>query len=272
MYDCMSYYQRKSTTSLLLRSYQGVTYSDMVGKKRGLQEENPGLADVTYSKYFKRNVLRRDFYDQECEDLAKALIGKVICRKTNDSILKGMIVETESYLGGDRDGASHSYKGKRTERNAAMYCDAGTSYVYKIYGSYHCFNITSRGEGSAVLIRAMEAVAGHEEMTQLRAARRKDGGAKLKLKDLCNGPSKLCDALNITKEEMNFVDLTDNTTLWLEDLSNQDEKVLVTSTRIGIEGAGQPWSDLPLRFYLLGNKSVSARDKRAESEIMVIKQ
>lgn len=192
-------------------------------------------------------------------------MGKVLCRKIQGHILKGMIVETESYLGGNEDGASHSFQGKRTKRNAAMYESSGTCYVYKIYGNYHCFNIISKNEGSAVLIRGVEPLTGSELMLQNRSARRKDGGDKLKPKDISNGPSKLCDALNITKEEINFKSLLDNDLIWLEDNETIDEKIIVTCKRIGIEGAGKPWSDLPLRFYILGNKSVSVRDKKAEN-------
>jgi DNA-3-methyladenine glycosylase len=61
-------------------------------------------------------------------------------------ILKGKIVETESYLGIE-DKASHTYGGKLTPRNISMYMLPGTIYVYITYGMYHCFNISSQGIG-----------------------------------------------------------------------------------------------------------------------------
>lgn len=74
------------------------------------------------------------------------LIYQILVRKLPDgSELRGRIVETESYLGGE-DEASHSRGGKRTERNIAMYMKPGTIYVYQIYGVYFCMNISSKGK------------------------------------------------------------------------------------------------------------------------------
>jgi DNA-3-methyladenine glycosylase len=89
--------------------------------------------------------LRDSFYNVPCEDLAKGLLGKVLVRRLNDgTLIKGRIVETECYLGGD-DKASHSYNGRITERSKPMYMKPGTAYVYITYGMYHCFNISSQG-------------------------------------------------------------------------------------------------------------------------------
>ena len=89
--------------------------------------------------------LATKFYEKSCVDLSKALLGKRIVRKLdNGDSVWGKIVETEAYLGGD-DKAAHSYEGKRTERNAAMFMDPGTIYVYHIYGAYTCINFSSQG-------------------------------------------------------------------------------------------------------------------------------
>lgn len=86
------------------------------------------------------------FYDAPCEEMAKSLLGKVIVRQLEGNIvLRGRIVETECYLG-DKDAASHSFKGKITERNEPMFMKPGTAYVYMTYGMYHCFNISSKGK------------------------------------------------------------------------------------------------------------------------------
>ena len=89
--------------------------------------------------------LARSFFEQDCEDLATALLGKKLVRKVdNGSLLEGYIVETEAYVG-QEDKAAHSYKGKRTARNEAMFMDPGSIYVYHIYGMYTCINISSKG-------------------------------------------------------------------------------------------------------------------------------
>ena len=85
------------------------------------------------------------FFNRPCSDLAKALLGKKFVRKMPDgNTVAATIVETEAYLGGE-DKAAHSYNGKRTERNEAMYMKPGTIYVYNIYGMYTCINISSQG-------------------------------------------------------------------------------------------------------------------------------
>ena len=89
--------------------------------------------------------LRFEDYNKPCTDLAKYLLGKLLCRDVKGKILCGRIVETESYLGVE-DAASHSYKGKLTNRNKPMFMKPGTVYVYHIYGMYQCFNISSKGK------------------------------------------------------------------------------------------------------------------------------
>ena len=90
--------------------------------------------------------LEKTFFDQPCVDLSKALLGKRLVRKLDSGVdVWGVIVETEAYLGGE-DKAAHSYDGKKTERNAAMFMDPGTIYVYHIYGMYTCINFSSEGK------------------------------------------------------------------------------------------------------------------------------
>jgi len=90
--------------------------------------------------------LTSKFFDQPCIQLARSLLGKYLVRISveDEKRLCGRIVETEAYVGTE-DRASHSYGGRRTARNKAMYMPPGTSYVYNIYGIYTCINISSRG-------------------------------------------------------------------------------------------------------------------------------
>ena len=93
--------------------------------------------------------LLRSFYTRNSDILAKKLLGKILCRRdlvpnetknkvtSNSIILKARIVETEMYPG-VQDPASHSFQGKKTSRNGAMFMDPGVCYVYNIYGMYQC--------------------------------------------------------------------------------------------------------------------------------------
>ncbi|KFM56773.1 DNA-3-methyladenine glycosylase, partial [Stegodyphus mimosarum] len=207
--------------------------------------------------------LTKDFYNQACTILAKDLLGKVLVRRLESGeVLRGKIVETESYLGVE-DKTSHSYKGKRTERNEAMFLDPGTAYVYTIYGMYYCFNISSREEGSAVLIRALEPLDGVPTMREFRSVKR-NNSSTLKDKDLCNGPSKLCQAFKIEKTLLNKADLCTSSDLWLETGFTVARSDIVACKRIGVDSYGDEWANKPLRYYIKGNLYVSIKNKVAE--------
>ncbi|CAG9822359.1 unnamed protein product [Phaedon cochleariae] len=213
-----------------------------------------------------RRLLKEDI-EMSCEELALYLLGKIVVRKLEDGqLLKGRILETESYLGGE-DKASHSYNGRRTQANEPMYMPVGTLYVYMTYGMYYCLNISSQEPGAAVLLRALEPFEGIETMRRFRAENNKRGTVITKTSLLCNGPSKLCIALNITKNAFNKVNVLDmrNEKLWFEDDPNfsvENLKIIRTS-RVGIPSAAE-WSKKPLRLYIMDNDCVSKRDKIAE--------
>ncbi len=86
------------------------------------------------------------FFNRSCEQVARELLGQVLCRRgASGTVMRGRIVETEMYPG-TTDKASHSFNNKKTRRNGAMFMVPGTSYVYIIYGMYHCFNISTEGD------------------------------------------------------------------------------------------------------------------------------
>ena len=160
-------------------------------------------------------------------------------------------METEAYLGGD-DKASHSYNGRRTGKNEAMYMKPGTSYVYTIYGIHCCMNISSAGEGAAVLLRALEPVEGVEVMKGKRKAARRH-------RDLCSGPAKLCQALDITRSH-DKLDLCSSKEIWVErDCEPVQAMDIVCGPRVGVEGAGEEWASKHLRFYIASNDCVSRK-------------
>jgi DNA-3-methyladenine glycosylase len=111
-----------------------------------------------------------------------------------------------------------------------------------------CFNTVTEPEscGSAVLIRAVEPLAGIELM-QLRR------GTETLL-DLARGPARLCQALDITRE-LDGWDLTVRKSLWIADDGFRSDQPILAGPRIGISQA----TELPLRFYYAGNRFVSRR-------------
>ena len=215
-----------------------------MSKRKHIETKEQGGAKKT------KNVrLDEAFFDQQCKELAIALLGTLLVREVDGELVSGRIVETEAYLG-TIDQAAHSYKGKRTSRNEAMFMRPGTCYVYSIYGIHNCVNISSRGEGAAVLIRALEPVDGIEKMRELR---RNFAGEEY---HLCKGPGNLCKALNITKDQ-NKQDLISSSEIWVEMYDSVSEQQVCSSSRIGVNYAGLEWSTKPLRFYVMDSVAVS---------------
>ncbi len=127
-----------------------------------------------------------------------------------------------------------------------MFESAGTCYVYLIYGMHYCVNISSGAKniGEAVLIRALEPTEGIDLMQK----RRKTND----LTNLCNGPAKLVQAMDIT-HDFNFLSFYSDKFHCLASTNNDFS--IVTTFRIGIsQGA-----DLPYRFYIEGNRFVSRK-------------
>ncbi|WP_428389301.1 DNA-3-methyladenine glycosylase [Mucisphaera sp.] len=196
--------------------------------------------------------LPRAFYQQPAERLARELIGQRLVRSTDGQHrLSGVIVETEAYLG-VIDAAAHTYEGRRTARNEAMYADAGHAYVYFTYGMHHCFNIVAAtvDDPQAVLIRALEPSEGLADMRSRRRAARVD-------RDLTSGPAKLCSALAIGRD-LNGIDLTTYKGLWLEEAESYLDDAIMRTPRIGIDYAGD-WVDRPLRFCVRDHPCLSRK-------------
>lgn len=215
----------------------------------------------------KTKQLTREFYSKPSVELSRSLLGKVLVRKLpSGEIIKGTIVETEAYPGTNVDEASASYNGKVTDKNRAMFMDPGTAYVYMTYGMYHCFNISSEGEGSACLLRAIEPFEYYETMQNYRQKSRKKSTSKSKVKELTkfklheltNGPGKLCMAFDIRRENCDKMDLATSNEMWLEEGDDCKENVeIVAAKRIGIDGAPVKARDKLWRFYFEKNMFVS---------------
>ena len=194
-----------------------------------------------------------DFLENPSDVAAPLLLG---CTLTRTIMLNGekhklvaRIVETEAY--DQDDPASHAFGGP-SERNAAMFGPAGHLYVYVSYGMHHCCNVVCgpEGFGSGCLVRAVEPLEGVEVMRELREAGRAYKHP-LKLRDLTNGPGKVCAALSINKELYGH-DLTVEP-LVLGFAPLLPEETIGSSPRVGISKN----IDAPKRFFIEGNAFVS---------------
>ena len=183
------------------------------------------------------------FYDRDAEVVARELLGAILECRTPDGVASGRIVETEAYLG-PHDPACHAAAGL-TARNRCLFGAPGTAYVYFIYGMHWCVNAVTReaGFGSAVLIRALEPLAGETLMQARRGV--------TQARELTNGPAKLCDALAIDRR-FDGARLDRGPLRILAAAAVADAGVGV-SARVGIRKA----ADWPLRFFEVGNSYVS---------------
>lgn len=190
-------------------------------------------------------ILPREFFERDTLTVARDLLGQVLVRETAEGVTRGVIVETEAYLG-TRDDAAHSYRGK-SERVRVQYGPAGCAYIYMIYGIHYCLNITSGapGEPEVVLVRALEPTAGLALMEKRRGT--------VKLLQLCSGPGKLCRAFDIGAA-LYGADLCRKGPIYLE-AGNKPDAVASTK-RIGIDYAVLT-RDMPWRFTAAGSKFLS---------------
>jgi DNA-3-methyladenine glycosylase len=203
----------------------------------------------------------REFYRKSGLDLAKGILGYNLVHITEHGTLIGRIVETEAYMG-INDKAAHSYNNSRTKRTEVMFGPPGHAYVYLIYGMYHCMNIVAAEIDipHAVLIRALEPVEGMEVMAQLRYKKNYLQCSKREIVGLSNGPGKLCQAMNITRNE-NGLDLV-SSKLFLMGNDLPAENDIVTTTRVNIDYAEEA-IDFPYRFYIDSSPYVSVRVKKS---------
>jgi DNA-3-methyladenine glycosylase len=198
-------------------------------------------------------ILKRDFYARPTLQVVPDLLGKLLVHRTPEGTAAGRIVEVEAYIGED-DPACHAAPGP-TARNEPLYGPPGIAYVYLNYGLHYLVNAVTEDEGSpaAVLIRALDPIAGVELMRRRRSgARWRKGKPVPHDHELCRGPGNLTAALGITLAH-NRLPLT-RRPLTIEDDGVRTEAVQ-WSPRIGISVA----TDRPWRCSVAGHAAVSGR-------------
>lgn len=193
--------------------------------------------------------LKQEFYQKDAVQAAKELLGKIIVRKYNGKTIKVKIVETEAYCGAE-DKASHAQNNKKTKRTAPMFKKGGHSYIYLIYGMYHCFNVVTAAENNphAVLIRAVEPIEGLNHIKENRQLK------SSKTENLTNGPGKLSQALKIDKN-LDSCNLVKSDLLYITDAEIEKFEI-ESSTRVNIDYA-EEYKDKKWRFFIKNNKYIS---------------
>jgi DNA-3-methyladenine glycosylase len=183
--------------------------------------------------------VNRAFYERGVVEVARDLVGCVL----RHGETAGVIVETEAYH--ESEPACHAHVGL-TGRTHILFGPPARAYVYRSYGIHALFNAVAEDEGvgAAVLIRALEPVEGLE----LIRARRGLQSAE----DLCSGPGKLTQALDI-ELDLNGSDLLDGPIAIEPPRPGWEAPELLVGPRIGITKA----AELPWRFCAAGSRSVS---------------
>jgi DNA-3-methyladenine glycosylase len=163
------------------------------------------------------------FYARSVDAVARDLVGCVV----RHGHTAGRIVETESYH--ESEAACHAFVGE-TERTRPLLGPPGVAYVYRSYGIHALLNAVAErdGVGAAVLIRALEPLAGLEVMRARRGLERPE--------QLCSGPGKLTQALGIGLG-LNRTELTGGPIEILPRPSGSEPPRLVAGRRIGITRA-----------------------------------
>lgn len=231
---------------------------------------SPGPADPSPddpSGVFPRSILAGSTLEA-----ARELLGGRLIREPDRM---GRIVEVEAYIGPE-DRASHARMGP-TARNRVMFGPPGIAYVYLVYGMHHCLNVVTEppSQPAAILIRALEPVRGIEVMRVARERSRRSPRAApsatrpnptarpIPAGRLAAGPGLVCAALDIDRS-FDGMDLCDPRSPLRLESRPRDEPApeIVTTPRIGVGYAPEPWASVPWRFVVADSRSVSGRPYR----------
>ena len=166
-------------------------------------------------------ILNKDYFLSPATVIAPDLLGKILCRRTENGVIRAKITETECYFG-EEDTACHAHKGK-TERTKVMYESGGVTYVYLCYGMHAMLNIVTgdKEHPEAVLIRGVDGA---------------------------NGPGRATKFLHITTKD-NALPLTESSGIWIEDDGTPSPEY-TSLPRVGIDYAEKEDRERPWRFII----------------------
>jgi len=184
--------------------------------------------------------LPESFFARDTVVVARDLIGKVLVRKEGKNRITGWITETEAYRG-EEDLACHCRAG-RTLRTEIMYGPAGRAYVYLIYGMHWLLNVVTEGDGTpgAVLIRAVQPLEGLEIIAKRRKGQTRENWT--------NGPGKLSQALNITRDFNGTNVCSAANPLFIARGKAILPQAVQSGPRVGLDSVPEPWRSIAWRF------------------------
>lgn len=184
----------------------------------------------------------RRWFERHPLFVAYDFLGAILTVRRDGILTSGRVVEVEAYTDAN-DLASHV--GKYRAGKIALSGEPGRLYMYRSYGIHTMTNIVAHEAGmvGAVLIRALEPIAGTESMQSRRGER-----ARL----LATGPGSLSQAMGFRLDD-NGDDVMLASWLTLEVLPRQLRAL--SGPRIGIaKGLSVNW-----RLFCAENAHVSSR-------------
>ncbi len=204
--------------------------------------------DIGYYRGDVMKKLTRDFYRRETLIVAQELLGKTLVHDLGTSLIQCTISDVEAYTG-VQDKACHAYGGRRTQRTEPLWGEPGFSYIYLIYGMYDLLNVVTepKGEPCAVLIRGVIPIKPLDEISLMRYQKPYDALTKAQIKNMSNGPGKVCKAMKLGRSH-NELDLLGDELYICEAPPIETNKIL-TGKRINIDYALEA-KDFLYRFYL----------------------
>lgn len=174
----------------------------------------------------------KNYFERFTEKIGKDLLGDYLIVNSEKGSIRAKIVETEIYIG-PKDQASHTRNRKKTKRNKVVWMPGGHAYIYLAYGIHWMLNIVTEKKDvpECVLIRAVDV-----------------GGLDFKK---TNGPGKLTKRLGIDKDFYGE-DLTKSSKIWIE---KGEKENFLSTPRINIDSAGEPWISKKWRFLIAKYKN-----------------
>ena len=182
-------------------------------------------------------MLDSSFFDQDAEVLAKALLGKVLQVKYQDLWLQALIIETEAYYLIDK--ASHASLGYTSKRKA-LFMPGGTIYMYYARG-YDSLNISAKGAGNAVLIKAgipYQEGADSRMIDIMQTLNPQPNGKPRAVNKLCSGQTLLCKSLGLKVVDWDQ-QIFHPDKFYLKDIDYRPD-IIIKTRRLGIASNRDP--------------------------------